>query len=515
MQDKQNQLTDNLPEITVSELSNQVKFTVETAFDRVRVRGEISRPTKAASGHLYLTLKDEKSVLDGVCWRGNAQRLSIQPEEGMEVICTGKITTYPNRSKYQMVIEQLELAGEGALLKLLDERRKRLTQEGLFNADIKRPLPLFPSIIGVVTSPTGAVLRDILHRISDRFPIRIIIWPVLVQGNKAAAQITAAIDGFNKIADVAPALRPDLLIVARGGGSLEDLWPFNEEIVVRAVANSKIPLISAIGHETDTTLIDFAADVRAPTPTAAAELAVPVRSELLSRLMEIDGRLFNSINRILTSFEVKLDGFSHRLGEPTSIIEPRIQNFDYLERRFFPSIQRLLEQKESCVAKTANKLTEPELQIEKIAGRLNILKERLENAGFRRIESIKTNWNIISNKLHIKYITQRLVQSKIDLEQLTLRKEQKLMRHLEDIQVKLTSLGRLHEAGSFQRTLDRGFVLIRDQNDVPIFKSNTVTVGQLIKLQFQDGSSKARVVEGKQKPEKQKQGSSSQQERLF
>jgi exodeoxyribonuclease VII large subunit len=467
MQDKQNQLTDNLPEITVSELSNQVKFTVETAFDRVRVRGEISRPTKAASGHLYLTLKDEKSVLDGVCWKGNAQRLSIQPEEGMEVICTGKITTYPNRSKYQMVIEQLELAGEGALLKLLEERRKRLTQEGLFNADIKRSLPLFPSIIGVVTSPTGAVLRDILHRISDRFPMRVII------------------------------------------------WPFNEEIVVRAVANSKIPLISAIGHETDTTLIDFAADVRAPTPTAAAELAVPVRSELLSRLMEIDGRLFNSINRILTSFEVKLDGISHRLGDPTSIIEPRVQNFDYLERRFFPSIQRLLEQKESRVAKIANKLTEPELQIEKIAGRLNILKERFENAGFRRVEEMKTNWNIISNKLHIKYITQRLVQSNIDLEQLTLRKEQKLMRYLEDIQVKLTSLGRLHEAGSFQRTLDRGFVLIRDQNDVPIFKSNTLTIGQLIKLQFQDGSSKARVIEGKQKPEKQKELSSNQQETLF
>jgi exodeoxyribonuclease VII large subunit len=337
----------------------------------------------------------------------------------------------------------------------------------------------------------------------------------LVQGNKAASQITAAIDGFNKIADVTPALRPDLLIVARGGGSLEDLWPFNEEIVVRAVANSKIPLISAIGHETDTTLIDFAADIRAPTPTAAAELAVPVRSELLSRLMEIDGRLFNSINRILTSFEVKLDGISHRLGDPTSIIEPRVQNFDYLERRFFPSIQRLLEQKESRVAKITNKLTEPELQIEKIAGRLNLLKERLESAGFRRLEEKKTNYSIIFNKLHIKYITQRLVQSKIDLEQLTLRKEQKLMRYLEDIKVKLTSLDRLHEAGSFQRTLDRGFVLIRDQNDVPISKANTLTIGQLIKLQFQDGSSKARVIEGKQKPEKQKEQSSNQQETLF
>jgi exodeoxyribonuclease VII large subunit len=273
MQDRSMELLDNLPELSVSELSNQVRRTVETSFDRVRVRGEISRPSHASSGHIYFTLKDDKAVLDAVCWRGNAQRLSIRPEEGMEVICTGKITTYPGRSKYQMVIEQMELAGEGALLKLLEDRRRRLAEEGLFDEQRKRPLPYLPRVIGVVTSPTGAVIRDILHRLTDRFPVHVLVWPVLVQGNVAKAQIASAIEGFNALAVGGLVPRPDLLIVARGGGSLEDLWAFNEEEVVRAAAASQIPLISAVGHETDTTLIDFASDYRAPTPTAAAEVA--------------------------------------------------------------------------------------------------------------------------------------------------------------------------------------------------------------------------------------------------
>ncbi|MDA0704221.1 MAG: exodeoxyribonuclease VII large subunit, partial [Proteobacteria bacterium] len=262
----------NMPEFTVSEISGALKRTLEDQFAHVRIRGEISGFKRAASGHLYFALKDDKAVIDSVCWRGTAGNLSLSPEDGMEVIVTGRVTTYPARSRYQVVVESIELAGEGALLKLLEDRRRRLGEEGLFDPECKRPLPYLPEVIGVVTSPTGAVIRDILHRLADRFPRHVIVWPVLVQGEGSAEQIAAAIRGFNALVPGGPVPRPDLLIVARGGGSLEDLWSFNEEVVVRAAAASEIPLISAVGHETDTTLIDFASDRRAPTPTAAAEI---------------------------------------------------------------------------------------------------------------------------------------------------------------------------------------------------------------------------------------------------
>ena len=277
----------NLPEFTVSEISQAVKRTIEGAFGRVRVRGEVSGFKRAASGHLYMSLKDEAAVLDAVCWRGTASRLAFPPEDGLEMVFTGQLTTYPGRSKYQLVIEEVEPAGEGALMALLEKRRKALAAEGLFDDARKQELPFLPELIGVVTSPTGAVIRDILHRLADRFPRHVLIWPVAVQGTEAAAQIAAAITGFNRLAPGGPVPRPDLLIVARGGGSLEDLWAFNEEIVVRAAAASEIPLISAVGHETDTTLIDFAADTRAPTPTAAAEMAVPVRAELAMTVSDL------------------------------------------------------------------------------------------------------------------------------------------------------------------------------------------------------------------------------------
>ncbi|HKK29606.1 MAG TPA: exodeoxyribonuclease VII large subunit, partial [Alphaproteobacteria bacterium] len=273
----------NQPEFSVGELARAVKGLLEDEFGRVRVRGEITGFKRAGSGHLYFRLKDEEAVLDAVCWRGAAGKLSVAPQDGLEVIATGKITAYPGRSTYQMIVEQIELAGEGALLKLLEERRKKLAAEGLFEAERKQGLPFLPAVIGVVTSPTGAVIRDILHRLRERCPRHVILWPVLVQGEDAAAQVAHAVNGFNALpADGSgPVQRPDVLIVARGGGSLEDLWAFNEEIAVRAVASSTIPVISAVGHETDTTLIDFAADRRAPTPTAAAEIAVPVLSELV------------------------------------------------------------------------------------------------------------------------------------------------------------------------------------------------------------------------------------------
>jgi exodeoxyribonuclease VII large subunit len=269
----------NVPVYSVGELSGALKRTIEQTYGYVRVRGEISGCKRHSSGHIYLALKDMDAVMDAVCWRGSAGRLKVDPADGIEVIATGRLTTFPGRSKYQMVIEQMELAGEGALLKLLEERKRKLAAEGLFAAERKRPLPYLPTVIGVVTSPTGAVIRDILHRLNERFPRHVLLWPVAVQGDGAAEQVARAIDGFNRIAPGGPIPRPDLLIVARGGGSLEDLMAFNEEIVVRAAAASRIPLISAVGHETDTTLIDFASDRRAPTPTAAAEMAVPDRNQ--------------------------------------------------------------------------------------------------------------------------------------------------------------------------------------------------------------------------------------------
>src|SRR5918998_332031 len=298
---------DNAPALSVSELSTALKRTVEDAFGLVRLRGEISGFKRHASGHCYFTMKDDKACIDAVIWKGCAQMLRFRPEDGIEVVATGKLTTYPGRSKYQIVVDRLELAGQGALMALLDKRRRQLAAEGLFDAERKKRLPFLPRTIGVVTSPTGAVIRDILHRLADRCPTHVIVWPVAVQGEGAAAQVTAAVRGFNALPD-----RPDLLIVARGGGSIEDLWTFNEEEVVRAVAESSIPIISAVGHETDTTLCDFAADVRAPTPTAAAEIAVPVRSELLAQLRELGLRSARCALRAIERSSEQLDNSARR-----------------------------------------------------------------------------------------------------------------------------------------------------------------------------------------------------------
>ena len=306
----------NVPVLTVSEVSRSLKDVVESAFPWVRVRGEISGFKRAQSGHLYFTLKDADAVLDAVCWRGTGGRLTIAPEDGMEVVATGRLTTYAGRSKYQIVVEALELAGEGALLKLLEERKRALERDGLFDPERKRPLPFLPDVIGVVTSPTGAVIRDILHRVGERFPCRVLVWPVRVQGDGAAAEIAAAIEGFNRLGPDTPAPRPDVLIVARGGGSIEDLWAFNEEVVVRAAAASGIPLIAAVGHETDVTLIDFAADVRAPTPTAAAEMAVPVRIDLHTQVTDAGRRLLAASRRILEERRVRPAGARPRPSQP-------------------------------------------------------------------------------------------------------------------------------------------------------------------------------------------------------
>src|SRR5476651_1838685 len=288
----------NVVEFTVTELSAALKRTVEDAYGYVRVRGEISGyKGPHTSGHVYFAIKDEGAKIEAVIWKGVFGRMRIKPTEGLEIVITGKLTTYPNRSSYQIIVETLEPAGLGALMALLEERKKMLTAEGLFDDARKQLLPFLPTVIGVVTSPTGAVIRDILHRLADRFPRHVVVWPVKVQGEGSAEQVAAAIRGFNALPAKHPVPKPDLIIVARGGGSLEDLWSFNEEIVVRAAAESMIPLISAVGHETDITLIDFAADRRAPTPTAAAEMAVPVRADLIAEIAALAARQIGSWQR--------------------------------------------------------------------------------------------------------------------------------------------------------------------------------------------------------------------------
>ncbi len=328
---------DNAAPLSISEISSLLKRTVEDRFGHVRLRGELSGVKRAASGHFYCALKDDKAVIDGVMWRGNAGQLGFLPEDGIEVIATGKLTTYAGRSKYQIVIETMEVAGEGALLALLEKTRLRLEAEGLFAADRKQALPFLPRTIAVVTSPTGAVIRDILHRLADRFPCHVLVWPVLVQGQGSAQQVADAVRGFSHLPDAIP--RPDLLIVARGGGSTEDLWGFNEESVVRAIADCPIPTISAVGHETDTTLADFAADRRAPTPTAAAEMAVPVRAELVATLDDLAFRKKRAISRPVNLGRERLDARARRLPRPDVLLQSSVQRLDDATERLRRALQ--------------------------------------------------------------------------------------------------------------------------------------------------------------------------------
>jgi len=324
---------DNSEPLTITEISHALKRTVEDRFGFVRLRGELSGVKRAASGHLYCCLKDEGAVIDGVMWKGGAQRLGFVPEDGIEVIASGKLTTYPGRSKYQVVIERMEIAGEGALLALLEKTRQRLAAEGLFDAARKRPLPFAPRVIGVVTSPTGAVIRDILHRLEDRFPCHVLVWPVMVQGQGAGEQVAAALRGFAELPEGGAIPRPDLLIVARGGGSVEDLWAFNEEVVVRAIAASPIPVISAVGHETDTTLADYAADRRAPTPTAAAEIAVPVRRELFATLDDLALRQRKCVHRPVALGRERLAARVARMPGAQALVQQPTQRLDELAER--------------------------------------------------------------------------------------------------------------------------------------------------------------------------------------
>lgn len=360
---------DNAPPLSVSEISNALKRMVEDRFGHVRIRGEISGFKRAASGHCYLALKDDKAVIDGIIWKGTAQRLPFAPEDGLDVIATGKLTTFPGRSKYQITIESLELAGEGALMQLFEKLKARLASEGLFDQQRKRALPFLPRTIGVVTSPTGSVIRDILHRLADRFPSHVLVWPVLVQGEGAAAQVAAAVRGFGAMP---AAERPDLLIVARGGGSIEDLWAFNEEPVVRAIAESVIPVISAVGHETDTTLADFAADHRAPTPTAAAEMAVPVRSDLLASLGELGLRGSRAVNRTHALARERLEARAQRLPQLTDLLSPQQQRADDLGERLRSALGLRLADARGLLARASGALRPAVLD-----ARAGLARERL------------------------------------------------------------------------------------------------------------------------------------------
>ena len=453
----------NLPEYSVSEISQAVKRTLEGAFERVRVRGEISGFKRAASGHLYFALKDEEAKLDAVCWRLSAGRLAVTPEDGLEVVAIGRVSSYPGRSSYQLVVESLELAGEGALLKLLEERRKKLAAEGLFDAARKRPLPFLPEVIGVITSPTGAVIRDILHRLEDRFPRRVLLWPVLVQGEGAKEQIAAAINGFNALQRGGRLPRPDLLIVARGGGSLEDLWAFNEENVVRAAAASAIPLISAVGHETDTTLIDFASDRRAPTPTAAAEMAVPVRAELLADVMQDGARMARALRRLTDGARLHLEGLARGLPRPGQLIAERLQALDGCIERLVNARIGYFQRRQDLVARLFAALPTPRQQLE--SHRLTLLHsgERLESH--------------VRNRLRDK--SQRLALARLDRRLLD-----DLLARLRD---RLEALARLLDSLSYERVLARGFALVRDAAGNPIAAAAAVEPGSALGIEFADG----------------------------
>lgn len=469
----------NLPEVTVSELSGALKRALEEGFGRVRVRGELSGVKHHSSGHLYFSLKDEGAVLGGVCWRGTVARLGLKPADGMEVVCTGRITAYVGRSQYQIVADAMELAGQGALLKLLEERRQKLLAEGLFAAERKKKLPFLPGVIGVITSPTGAVIRDILHRLNERFPRRVLIWPVAVQGEAAAEQVARAIAGFNALELDGAVPRPDVLIVARGGGSLEDLWAFNEEIVVRAAAASAIPLISAVGHETDTTLIDFASDLRAPTPTAAAELAVPVRGELLARTLDVERRLASRMLRLVAERRTELDGLRRGLGDPRRVIETPAQQLDFATEKLRRTVNTLVERKKAQVAELGAGLRHPRIV-------WDFKRHALEG---------------LVARLRPKLFADEIRQHRKDLKSLSEALSVCARRARDEAASRLAATGALLESLSYERVLERGFALVNDMAGHPVTSAAAAKPGMAIAIRFRDGQAAA-TVSGRAEPAK-------------
>ncbi len=495
----------NAPEWTVSELSGALRRTVEDAYGHVRVRGEISGYRGPhSSGHAYFSLKDEGARLDAVIWKGNFARLKVRPEEGLEVVAIGKLTTYPGKSGYQIVIESLEFAGAGAIMAMLEERKRRLQAEGLFDTDRKVPLPFLPSVIGIVTSPTGAVIRDILHRLADRFPRRVLVWPVRVQGETSAAEVAAAIRGFNALPPGGPVPRPDLLIVARGGGSLEDLLGFSDEAVVRAAAESTIPLISAVGHETDVTLIDFAADMRAPTPTAAAEMAVPVRAELLGAVRTLHGRLAAAPARLLERRRSDLRALSRLLPAADALLATPRQRLDTASTR----LPRALRTNASA----------HRIRLQSARGRLSpaILRGRLER-GFDRTRQLglslsqatgrqmerradRLNAAIARQAANIRAQSAHLLRGRARLKELSARGLRGVKVTLREQTRQLQGAVQLLEALSYHGVLARGFALVRDASGRAVRGAGAVSPGQGLELEFADGRVAVVAAGGKPAP---------------
>lgn len=446
----------NLPELTVSELSAAVKRTIETSYDHVRVRGELGRVTIARSGHMYADLKDDKAVLNTIMWKGQVSRLNFRPEEGLEVIATGRMSTYPGRSNYQLIADSLRPAGVGALMALLEERKKKLAAEGLFSPDHKKRLPFLPQTVGVVTSPTGAVIRDILHRIRDRFPVRVILWPALVQGDTAAPQIVTAIRGFNAMPE---SDRPDVLIVGRGGGSIEDLWPFNEEEVVRAAFESTIPLISAVGHETDTTLIDYVSDARAPTPTGAAEIAVPVRSELKLQIDDIEQRKRRALVRYIKRGQERLE--ATRLPPATRLFESKRQRFDAVADRLPIATRALVERRRAKLDALSAGLISPKQVVREKRGQLENLSSRLaaglaQAASRKRIAFART-----ASRLRPEPLVADARRARTSLIDTARRARPALDRILQTKLQAFQAQEKLLETLSYQATLKRGYAIVK------------------------------------------------------
>ncbi|MCZ4271421.1 exodeoxyribonuclease VII large subunit [Maritalea porphyrae] len=461
------ELKSNAHEFTVTEISQSIKKTVEDKFGHVRVRGEITGYRGPhSSGHAYFALKDEKARMDAVIWRGVFSKLAVKPEEGMEVIATGKLTTFPGSSKYQIVIEHIEPAGAGALMALLDKRRKQLMAEGLFDADRKQELPYLPQTIGVITSPTGAVIRDILHRLDDRFPTHVIVWPVRVQGDTCGAEVSRAIDGFNAIQPGGPIKRPDLLIVARGGGSIEDLWGFNDEVVVRAAAASQIPLISAVGHETDITLIDYASDKRAPTPTGAAEMAVPVKAELVAYVEDLGSRTRNAQLRTLSNFKDRMRAITASMPKPQDLTATARQRQDLATLRLGNALTQFIQQKRAKLGTIA-----PRVSANALEQKNQNLRERLTTLGGRLDQGLK----------------QPTSRARLKLEPLSKSMDPAFQRLLDKRKAVLDTQSKLLNSFSYKGVLSRGYALVLDASGQVARSAGALKKGEGVTLRMHDG----------------------------
>ncbi|WP_299851543.1 exodeoxyribonuclease VII large subunit [uncultured Roseovarius sp.] len=474
----------NLPEYTVSEISGEVKRTLEDQFGRVRVKGEVGRVFKARSGHLYYDVKDDRNVLACTTWKGQVSSLSVVPEEGLEVVVTGRLTSFGAQSKYNLNVDEVAVAGQGALMALLEKRRKQLAEEGLFDPDRKRPLPYLPEVIGVVTSPSGAVIRDILHRLRERFPRKVLIWPVAVQGANCAPEVMRAIKGLNALTPGGALPRPDLIIVARGGGSIEDLWGFNEESVVRAAAESAIPLISAVGHETDTTLIDHASDKRAPTPTAAAEMAVPVRLELLAWLEGQEARLSHALTSGIASRGQRLRDLSRALPRIETLLDSPRQRLDTWAERLPAALIRTVQGRRVKLYEASGAL------------RPGLLRRTLDGDR-RRLKNTAARLNLRA----LQADTSRKAQ---ELDRLTRRLSDATTRQTCAWRDRITAIDRLRETLSYKATLQRGYTVVRGDGDVVTSKSAATKAG-VLEIEFADGRlALDRAVKSARKPLKAK-----------